>query len=205
MRSRLLSNTKKRLLRHGRWGLLAILLGGGGFVVTVGGIGAVAYDTHASRKDYDEIESCLLKHNFTVIDGWKYTDMGLEIIGYPALENFGLDFATSNGQQWEIEVIDGYGARDCNDRIAWVWIEHNTQSTGTFLPLHHPELLKDLDGIKIQTTDDLLAQLEWLLDWTAEHPETLYVTQEEFWDEYDVFEPGGLIYIRNKSSMIREH
>lgn len=150
-------------------------------VLAVGHIGWLFYHVHSSHRDYYQFEDCLNKHGLAVKEGWQYTDEGLEIIGLPALENFGWTFAVSDGQLWQFEVIDGYRVRDCNDRVAFVWLDGRSMwslSKGRVLSLQHPELLKALDGQKIDTMDDLVAQLEWLLNWASEHPDAFLDASE---------------------------
>ncbi|MFK8184332.1 MAG: hypothetical protein AB8B99_13250 [Phormidesmis sp.] len=179
--SQLFGSRKRRFVAGGLFSLVAL---------TVGSLALMLYDIQASHQDYDQIESCLKKHGLAVKDGWKYTDMGLEIIGLPALENFGFTFATSNNQLWSLEIIDGYGVRDCDDPVAWVWLSgvEIALPEGRALSLNHPELLQALDGKEIKTLDDLMAQLEWLLVWASEHPDAFLADDEE------IPAGGGLVH-----------
>ncbi len=155
---------KSRFLIRGLLGLVAVV---------VGGLGLSIYETYKTHQDYNQLASCLEKHDLAVKDGWKYTDQGpLEIFGYARLENFGLTFATASGQLWTVEVIDGQGVRNCNDSIDQLNLAGRTLGlpNGTVLQLDHPDLQESLTGPPIQTMDDLLSQLEQILPLVQQRP-----------------------------------
>lgn len=78
-----------------------------------------------------------------------------------------------DGQLWTIEIRDGSGINNCDDTVATLWPTGNTVglSRGKKFSLNHPGPIKDLKGRKIQTVDELFAQLDWLLTWVSEQPE----------------------------------
>ena len=160
---RLPGNRLKRLLVGGILICMAI---------PIGFVSFVAYSIQATNRDYDQVAKCLEQHGFAAQDGWTRTDI--------ALEDFGLIFEVSSGQQWEVQILDGNSVRDCSDRIEQILLSSNSinASNARYLPLSHPALLKALNGQEMRTLNDVLAQLEWLLTWAEAHPETLLTSQE---------------------------
>jgi len=160
----LLRHRKNRFLVRGLLGLIAVV---------TGGLCLSIFETYKTHQDYDQLANCLQKHDLVVKDGWKYTDQGpLEIFGYARLENFGLTFATASGQLWTVEVIDGYGVRNCNDSIDQLNLAGRTLGlpNGAVLQLDHPDLQERLTGPPIETMNDLLSQLEQILPLVRQRP-----------------------------------
>ena len=148
--------------------------------IPIGFVSFVAYSIQATHRDYDQVAKCLEQHGFAVQDGWKRTDI--------ALEDFGLTFEVSSGQQWEVQILDGNSVRDCSDppreglrhRIEQILLSSDSinASNARYLPLSHPAMRKALNGQEMRTLNDVLAQLEPLLTWAEAHPDTLLTRQE---------------------------
>ena len=138
----------------------------------VGLFGFMVYAASDSHNDYDRVAACLQQHCLAVTDGWKHTD--------GVLEDFGLIFEVSDGQPWEVQILDGSSVRNCRDRISGLFLSNNAigSSNKKYLALDHPVLIEDLYGANIQTLGDSSAQLEWLIAWAQAHPNALLTYDE---------------------------
>ncbi|MEO1400038.1 MAG: hypothetical protein AAFV72_02160 [Cyanobacteria bacterium J06635_1] len=137
--------------------------------ISVGFVGlafSVPWAARQSYQDYDEVEACLTHHQFKVEDGWQHRDT--------FLEDFGWFFRLPSGQPLGIDIYDHNSARDCDDRADGVQlIFGNSFGDGLYLAFDHPALVDALQGERIRTMDEMFDQLEWLVTWAEDHPETL--------------------------------
>lgn len=133
-------------------------------------VGFVVYEIKESYKDYEQVADCLKRHGFEVEGGWQHQDV--------FLEDFGWIFTLSDGQRWEVQILEGYSPRDCQDQLAGIFLSSDGFAGKQYLSFESPELQQDLSGQEIRTMDDMFARFEWLLDWAKAHPEALLTHDE---------------------------
>lgn len=118
---------------------------------------------------HHSVEACLEKYQREITFSWKGEDsFNID------LEGFQSEFLFSDDTFLQIDV--GYGGdrvRHCSDRARGIRVMRQYYGPGQYLDFDRPELVGVLGDRKLETMDDMLANLDWLIPWIDSNPNAL--------------------------------
>lgn len=133
----------------------------------------ILWERPTTYADYDQVNACLERHQFEVLDGAQHQDL--------TLEDFSWKFRTADRNELAIEIYDGDWSRDCSHRAVGVqlledsrfWMSEPslTSPVGSYLSFEHPDLVAALGGKQLRNMEDMLANLDELLAWVEQNPD----------------------------------